>query len=334
MCSAATDSFTVGNTAERCKKFVEVQLPLVSVGRLCAHGMTVVFDADNARIFSKEGRLLECGRRDPFRNVCLLPINLTRVEPGVDCKKTGVICAEPGVPRDSARLTNQLVAANAYEIKAVPALIAHHHASIGFIPKATFIDGVLSGFYDTWPGLSADRVRRFLKKSEIAPLGHMKLLSEGIRSTTRGPRTRKPKMAITAMGMEEIVKELSAPVKTDDTTANGIVDGTAKQQRSKAIDMRCCWLKDRVEQGQFKIFWEPGDANWADCFTKHHPPTHHKKIRPACLLEDNSPADMQGCLDLIKGHQPAGSKAKHVTGLPVATGMAAAALARPGAAMA
>ena len=28
----------------------------------------------------------------------------------------------------------------------------------------------------------------------------------------------------------------------------------------------------------------PGDANWADYYTKHHPPTHHRKIRPAHLL--------------------------------------------------
>ena len=123
-------------------------------------------------------------------------------------------------------------------------------------------------------------------------------------------------------------------MKPDNSTANEIMNGTIKQQRSKAIDMRYYWLKDRVEQGQFKIFWEPGDANWADYFTKHHPPTHHKKIRPACLLEDNSPADMQGCLDLIKGHQPAGSKGNHVTGLSVANRLALAALARPGAAMA
>ena len=106
------------------------------------------------------------------------------------------------------------------------------------------------------------------------------------------------------------------------------------QQQSKAIEMKCCWLKDRVQQGQFKIFWEPGDANWADCFTKHHSPTHHSEIRPACLLEDNSPADMQGCLDLIKGHQPAGTKGDHATGLPVAAGLAADALGGPGAAMA
>merc|ERR1712224_63486 len=64
------------------------------------------------------------------------------------------------------------------------------------------------------------------------------------------------------------------PMKTDNTTANGIINKTVKQQRSKAIDMRYYWLKDRVEQGQFKIFWEPGDENWADYFTKHHPPSH------------------------------------------------------------
>ena len=50
--------------------------------------------------------------------------------------------------------------------------------------------------------------------------------------------------------------------------------------KSKAIDMRFCWLRDRVEQGQFKIHWAPGDENWADHFAKHHSPTHHKRVRP------------------------------------------------------
>ena len=99
------------------------------------------------------------------------------------------------------------------------------------------------------------------------------------------------------------------PIKTDNTTANGIINGTVKQQRSKAIDMRFYWLQDRVEQGQFKIYWAPGDENWADYFTKHHSPTHHRKIRPVYLKEPNSPSDLQGCIDLIKGHQPAGVRA-------------------------
>ena len=55
-------------------------------------------------------------------------------------------------------------------------------------------------------------------------------------------------------------------MKTDNSTASGIANGAAKQQRTKAIGMRHCWLKDGVEQGQFEIFWEPGDVNWADHF--------------------------------------------------------------------
>ena len=41
---AATDSFAVGRTRKPCKKFAEVRLPLISVGHLCIHGMTVTFD--------------------------------------------------------------------------------------------------------------------------------------------------------------------------------------------------------------------------------------------------------------------------------------------------
>eukprot|EP00957_Ditylum_brightwellii_P172841 13158077-Ditylum_brightwellii.AAC.1 len=34
------------------------------------------------------------------------------------------------------------------------------------------------------------------------------------------------------------------PIMTDNTTANGIVNDTIKQRRSRAIDMRFYWLKD------------------------------------------------------------------------------------------
>ena len=90
------------------------------------------------------------------------------------------------------------------------------------------------------------------------------------------------------------------PIKTDNTTANGIINGSLKQQRSKAIDMRFYWLRDRVQQGQFKIYWAPGEENWGDYYTKHHPPIHHIKIRPCILNEPNSPNDMQGCVDILK----------------------------------
>ena len=78
------------------------------------------------------------------------------------------------------------------------------------------------------------------------------------------------------------------------------MNSTVKQQRSKAIDMRFYWLRDRVEQGQFRVYWAPGSENFADYFTKHHPPSLHKRVRPLFLHTPDSPTDMQGCLELLK----------------------------------
>jgi hypothetical protein len=38
----------------------------------------------------------------------------------------------------------------------------------------------------------------------------------------------------------------------------------------------CYWIKDRIEQGQYRVYWEPGSYNLADYFTKHHSSAHHK----------------------------------------------------------
>ena len=90
------------------------------------------------------------------------------------------------------------------------------------------------------------------------------------------------------------------PMKTDNSVANGLVNGTIKQKRSKAIDMRFYWLKDRQSQNQFKIFWEKGKNNLADYPTKHHSPAHHKRVRPVYLyVEGKSPKTLQGCIELL-----------------------------------
>jgi hypothetical protein len=65
--------------------------------------------------------------------------------------------------------------------------------------------------------------------------------------------------------------------------ARGIVTGTIKQKRSKAIDMRFYWLKDRYEQKQFNFVWGPGIENLGDYSTKHHTGTHHHVCRPIYL---------------------------------------------------
>jgi hypothetical protein len=77
----------------------------------------------------------------------------------------------------------------------------------------------------------------------------------------------------------------ATPIQTDNSCAAGIVNSTVKQRRSKAIDMRFYWVKDRVEKGEFLIYWARGKDNLADYFTKHHSPAHHRLMRSRYLLD-------------------------------------------------
>ena len=75
-----------------------------------------------------------------------------------------------------------------------------------------------------------------------------------------------------------------------------------KQKHSKAIDMRFYWLKDRAQQGQLNIYWDSGKHNLGDYHTKHHPPTHHKQVRPIyTFIEGVSPETLQGCIEIMTG---------------------------------
>ena len=78
------------------------------------------------------------------------------------------------------------------------------------------------------------------------------------------------------------------PIRTDNTTAAGIVHDTFKQVRSRTVDMRFHWLKDRYNLGQFYIYWDKGEGNLGDYYTKNHPPWHQFKMRPIVL---NNPLD-------------------------------------------
>jgi len=47
----------------------------------------------------------------------------------------------------------------------------------------------------------------------------------------------------------------ATPIQTDNTTATGIANDNIKQKRSKSIDMHFYWIRDRMRQGQYYIFW-------------------------------------------------------------------------------
>jgi Reverse transcriptase (RNA-dependent DNA polymerase) len=85
--------------------------------------------------------------------------------------------------------------------------------------------------------------------------------------------------------LKELGREQQQPTRitTDNSTADGFANGRTKIRRSKAMDMRFYWVQDRVKQGQLKIHWQKGELNLADYFTKHHPASHHRQLRPTYL---------------------------------------------------
>ena len=75
-----------------------------------------------------------------------------------------------------------------------------------------------------------------------------------------------------------------------------------KQKRSKAIDMRFYWVRDRVKQNQFLIYWRSDANNVGDYVSKHHPPAHHQTMRPKFFVNlvcQNLSSSTENCLQKL-----------------------------------
>ena len=90
-----------------------------------------------------------------------------------------------------------------------------------------------------------------------------------------------------AVYIRQILEEMGhpqprTPVQTDNSTAEGVINAKIQPKRTKAMDMRFHWLRDRaVSQNQFRFFWTSGPSNkMGDYYTKHHAPSHHVNMRP------------------------------------------------------
>jgi hypothetical protein len=73
------------------------------------------------------------------------------------------------------------------------------------------------------------------------------------------------------------------PIQTDNSTAAGLANDSIKQKRSKAMSMRWFWIRDKVKDNIFNIYWNSGKTKRADYFSKQHPTKHHIDMRPLYL---------------------------------------------------
>ena len=77
----------------------------------------------------------------------------------------------------------------------------------------------------------------------------------------------------------------STIIITDNIAAQSIANNTCKQRRSKSMDMRYHWIRDRVKLKDFKIIWRPGAESIADYLTKTQPVAMVLKMRKFFVKE-------------------------------------------------
>ena len=113
----------------------------------------------------------------------------------------------------------------------------------------------------------------------VAPFS--KVLDVVVSSAAEGEYGAAYLCARDAVYMRAIAKAIGYPqlhptiLLCDNTTTVGLANDTVKIAKTKAVDMRFHWLRDRVRQGQFHVQWIAKERNVADFFTKALPSEAH-----------------------------------------------------------
>ena len=103
-------------------------------------------------------------------------------------------------------------------------------------------------------------------------------------------------------------------LRTDNLTAQDLLSGVYKRKHAKWNDMNFHWIRCRIKQQQFNVKWGPGKENFGDAPTKHHPVSHHKKMRPINLyVKGKCPSSLKGCIKLVTEEPVTQSKQNIVT---------------------
>jgi len=129
-------------------------------------------------------------------------------------------------------------------------MILRVHSDTSFLtePKACSRAG---GFF-----YMGNKTDNFLNGPILTPTGVIRVVaSSAAEAETAGLFTNMKEATI----LRTILKEMGhpqppTPIQVDNSTACGIANNNIKLQRSKAIDMRFYWVRDRVDQNQFHVY--------------------------------------------------------------------------------
>jgi hypothetical protein len=178
MKSVATDELNLTKlpaAARSCHKFEEMTIPLISVKRLCAADLDVLFRDRRVVVTDKQGTTVLAGALDPTTELYMVELQDSGALPGGD------------TPMKPHR------AASAHTIKTVPGLINFYYYTLGTPPISTWLKGIKKGWFTSWPGLTGDRVKEYCTDKEETAHGHLQLLRQHVNSTKDKPTRATPR---------------------------------------------------------------------------------------------------------------------------------------------
>jgi hypothetical protein len=94
---------------------------------------------------------------------------------------------------------------------------------------------------------------------------------------TVGSRLLWIRTILEALGFSQAVSP-GTPLLTDNDCARGIANRLTKLRRTKALDVRMHWTRDKVDLGLIQVLRCDGVSNPADFLTKGHPAAHVRRV--------------------------------------------------------
>jgi hypothetical protein len=141
---------------------------LISIKQLCNSGCHVIFTKNNCKVYRKAELMLE-GKRHPSTGLWIVPMSSTKLPPQIP----------PKFESHSAH--------NAYQTSSKAKLIQFLHQCAFSPPPSTWIKAINNNQFASWPGLTADAVRKYLPNLTATAKDHMKKTPAGVRSTRPKP---------------------------------------------------------------------------------------------------------------------------------------------------
>jgi hypothetical protein len=93
------------------------------------------------------------------------------------------------------------------------------------------------------------------------------------------------------------------PLLCDNEFAIGLANDAIKIKKSKSIDLRFHWIRDRIRQGQFSMMHIPGKQILADFFTKTLSVADHQAMMPRLVHTPAHTSALGGWQRVTKRHR-------------------------------